>query len=51
MNKLFKVDKNEWMTEIEDVTKYYDKTFNSSLPKELWRQVDDLKSRIHQWNL
>ncbi len=48
LEDLFKVDKNEWNAEIEDVSRFYDRTFSSSLPIELWRQLDIIKSKIHQ---
>jgi len=49
LEELLKFDKNEWLTELQDVTKFYERTFNSKLPKEILNQLDQIKTRVNQW--
>jgi phosphoenolpyruvate carboxykinase (GTP) len=49
LEELLKFEKNEWISELEDVAKFYERTFNSKLPKEILNQLDQMKTRVNQW--
>ena len=48
MQQLLNVDKDEWRDEIHNVSKFYEKTFKTRFPNELWQQLNNQKSRIDQ---
>ncbi len=45
MEKLFKIDKNEWQTEVSDIREFF-KTFGDKLPKELNQELTKLEERL-----
>ena len=45
LDKLFKVSKEEWQKEIPLIEEFYAK-FGDRLPKELRKQLDDLKAKF-----
>ncbi len=45
MEELLKVDKDEWLQEIESVKEHY-ATYGQRLPKELAAQLEALEKRI-----
>lgn len=47
MEKLFKIDKNEWEIEIKDIQEFF-KTFGDKLPKELNHELTKLEERLSQ---
>lgn len=45
MEELFKIDPKEWQKEADLLTQYF-KIFGSKLPKEITKEIDDLKKRV-----
>jgi phosphoenolpyruvate carboxykinase (GTP) len=47
MKKLFEINKQEWLFELEDQKKFFD-TFGKDMPKELIAEHNALEKRIHK---
>lgn len=45
MEELFRIDKNDWKKEVENIRAYY-KIFGEQLPSELTYELDELEKRI-----
>ena len=45
LDRILSIDKDEWCEEAEEMEKYY-KQFGDRLPKELKKELDNLKSRL-----
>ncbi len=50
MNQLFKIDKKEWLAEVEENSNYFNKTFGRRLPKELRIELNNIKKRLDNYN-
>jgi len=46
LQQLFKVDKKEWLNELDTVSTYFNKTFGRRLPKQLTEQINKIKSKV-----
>ena len=44
--ELFKINKQFWLNEVDEIKKYLDENVNESTPNEIWKQLDGLKQRI-----
>lgn len=47
LEKLFDIDSKAWLTEVENLKKYFDK-FEAHLPKKLSEQLENLKKRLDE---
>lgn len=47
MEKLMKIDKKEWLNEVERTEKFYE-LFEAHLPKELSKELNELKERLNK---
>ncbi|MBU1928833.1 MAG: phosphoenolpyruvate carboxykinase (GTP) [Candidatus Omnitrophota bacterium] len=45
LEKLFAIDKKSWIGELEGIKKFF-REFKKDLPKELWQEYEDFKSRF-----
>jgi phosphoenolpyruvate carboxykinase (GTP) len=45
MDKLFKVEKKDWLTELEGIKKFF-KEFKNDFPQELWDEYEGLHTRL-----
>jgi len=45
IDELFSIDKKFWTQEAELIKKYLDENVNDSTPKEIYKQLEDLKKR------
>ena len=47
MKELLKVERDEWLKEVESIKEYY-KIYGDRLPKELERQLEALERRLNE---
>lgn len=45
MAELLKVNKDEWLNEVESIKEHY-KNYGEKMPKELWKQLEALEKRL-----
>ncbi len=50
IEEVFFVQPTEWQTEIEEIKKFFE-IFGKRLPKEMWQELEDLKSRLHGYSI
>ncbi|MBI4707285.1 MAG: phosphoenolpyruvate carboxykinase (GTP) [Candidatus Omnitrophica bacterium] len=48
LEKLLKVNKEEWFEELKDVNRFF-KQFKRDLPRELWQEYKDLEGRLKNY--
>jgi phosphoenolpyruvate carboxykinase (GTP) len=49
MDKLLKIQRNEWLEEMKGVKKFFEE-FKSDLPQELWDEYETLLARLKKYN-
>lgn len=45
LEKLFEVDKTEWLTEAKDIERFYGQ-FGERMPREIWDELNAMKARL-----
>jgi len=50
MNEIFKLDKQFWLDECDEIRTYFNEQVGKDLPKEVSNQLDQLKQRIQKMN-
>lgn len=48
LEELFKIDREFWAAEADELKKYFDEYVNESTPKEIYEQIEGLKKRLSE---
>jgi phosphoenolpyruvate carboxykinase (GTP) len=48
LKELFRVDKEAWKKEVEDIQMYFDSLGHEKVPRLIWEQLEELKRRLNE---
>lgn len=48
LEEIFKIDRDFWLQEVKDIQQYFDEQVGDELPKQIQKEIDDLKKRVSE---
>ncbi len=48
LDEIFKVEKDFWLKEVQEIQQYFDEQVGDGLPKAIQEEIDSLKKRVSE---